>query len=161
MGLKKLILSCFGLGFLPIAPGTWGSIPPIAIYLVLHYYYPVAAICGTTIFILLAVSSVLCLLWAGKIERLAKRKDPRWIVIDEFAGQCVALLPVAAINRKVFAASIAAFLFFRIFDILKPSPIRECELIEGSVGILGDDLVAGLMTGVLLQIIAFLFTFFR
>jgi len=161
MTIKKLILSCFGLGFMPIAPGTWGSIPPVAGVLILHYYYPTALICGTAIAVGMVVSSVLCLLFAGEAERLGEKKDPGWIVIDEFAGQCVALLPIVMINKKVLPAAIAAFVIFRIFDVLKPSPIRECELIPGACGILGDDLVAGLMTGVLLQIVAFLFTFFR
>ncbi len=146
---------------MPIVPGTWGSMPPVVIFLVLHYYYPPAIICGTTIAVMMAVSSALCLLLASEAEKLAEKKDPRWIVIDEFAGQCVALLPIAVINRKVLPAAIAAFIIFRIFDVLKPSPIRECELVDGACGILGDDIVAGLMTGVLLQIVAFLFTFFR
>ena len=161
MNIKKLILSCFGLGFMPIAPGTWGSMPAVAIFLVLHHYHPEPVICGTVIAVALAVSSIFCLLLAGEAEKLGNEKDPRWIVIDEFAGQMVALLPVAVINRRVLPAAIAAFIFFRIFDVLKPSPIRECELLDGGYGILGDDIVAGLMTGVLLQIIAFLFTFFR
>lgn len=161
MNIKKLILSCFGLGFLPVAPGTWGSMPAVAMFLVLHYFYPAAIICGTAIVAAMIISSAFCLLWAGEAEKLWNEKDPRWIVIDEFAGQCVALLPIAVINRMVYPAAIAAFIFFRIFDVLKPSPVRECELIDGSCGILGDDIVAGLMAGVLLQIIAFLFTFFR
>jgi len=146
---------------MPIAPGTWGSMPAVAIFLVLHYYYPPAIICGTVIAAAMVISSIFCLLWGGEAEKLENKKDPRWIVIDEFAGQCVALLPIAVINRMVYPAAIAAFIFFRIFDVLKPSPIRECELLDGACGILGDDIVAGLMTGVLLQIIAFLFTFFQ
>ena len=161
MNIKKLILSCFGLGFLPIAPGTWGSMPAVAIFLVLHNFYPAAVVCGTVIVISIAISSIFCLLWAGEAEKLGNEKDPGWIVIDEFAGQMVAILPIAVINRKVLPATIAAFVFFRIFDVLKPSPARECELLEGGCGILADDIVAGLMTGVLLQIIAFLFTFFH
>jgi phosphatidylglycerophosphatase A len=161
MNIKKLVLSCFGLGFLPIAPGTWGSMPAVAMFLVLHHFHPEPVICGTVIAVAMIISSVFCLLWAGEAEKLWNEKDPRWIVIDEFAGQCVALLPIAVINRKVLLAAIAAFIFFRIFDVLKPSPIRECELIDGSCGILGDDIVAGLMAGVSLQIIAFLFTFFQ
>jgi len=70
-------------------------------------------------------------------------------------------LPVAVTGERVLTATIASFMLFRIFDILKPSPVRECELLKGGMGILADDIVAGLMAGVTVQIVSYLFTFFR
>ncbi len=101
------------------------------------------------------------MLFGGEAEEQDNKKDPRWIVVDEFAGQCVALLPVAVTGEKVLVAAIGSFVLFRIFDILKPSPIREVQLLRGGFGILADDLVAGVMTGVVLWIVSFLFTFFQ
>jgi phosphatidylglycerophosphatase A len=161
MNIKKLILSCFGVGFLPLAPGTWGSLLAVAILLIVYYFYPSSVICGTVIVVAMAASSVFCLLFAGEAEKQEDKKDPRWIVIDEFAGQCVALLPVAVTGEKVLTAAIAGFVLFRIFDILKPPPVRECQLLKGAAGILADDIVAGLMAGVSVQIVSYLFTFFR
>jgi phosphatidylglycerophosphatase A len=161
MKLKKLILSCFGLGYLPLAPGTWGSLQAVAILFIVYYFWHQGVVCGIVIAAAMVVSSVICLLFAGEAEKQEGKKDPRWIVIDEFAGQCIAILPVAVKGENVLIAGIAGFAFFRIFDILKPPPIRECELIDGSVGILADDIVAGLMAGVTVQVISYLFTFFR
>jgi phosphatidylglycerophosphatase A len=161
MNIKKFILSCFGVGFLPLAPGTWGSLLALVIFLIIHRFYPAHVICGTVVIIAMIVSSAFCLLFAGEAEKQANIKDPRWIVIDEFAGQMVVLLPVAFVEENVLAAAIAGFVLFRIFDILKPPPVRECQFLKGGLGILADDIVAGLMASVVLWIISYLFTFFR
>ena len=84
-------------------------------------------------------------------------------VIDEFAGQSIALLPAALLtgSRRVAASAIAAFVLFRLLDILKPPPIHEMQQIDGGLGILIDDLVAGIMAGTVLCIIIFLLEFIR
>ncbi|MBU2597412.1 MAG: phosphatidylglycerophosphatase A [Planctomycetes bacterium] len=158
MNAKKLILSCFGVGFLPIAPGTWASLLTLLIFLVIHYFYPVPVISGSAVVIIMIVSSVLCLLFAGEAEKQYDVKDPGWIVIDEVAGQAMALLPAAIMSQKVLVSAIGAFVLFRIFDILKPPPIREIEHLSGGFGVLIDDLVAGIMAGTVLCIITFLVT---
>jgi len=159
MSIKKLILSCFGLGFLPVAPGTWGSLLALAVFLAIRYFWPVAIISIVLLWIMTVLSSVFCLLFAGEAERREDKKDPGWIVIDEFAGQSVALLSVAVTSGKVLFVAVAGFVLFRIFDILKPPPIREIQLLKGGFGILADDLVAGVMAGVVICIISFLVTF--
>ena len=161
MNIKKIILSCFGVGFLPLAPGTWGSLLAVAIFLVVHYFCPAPVICGTVIIIAMIASSVFCLLFAGEAEKQENKKDPQWIVIDEFAGQMVVLLPVAFVEEKVLIAAVAGFVLFRIFDILKPPPVRESELLKGGLGILADDIIAGLMAAVALWVVLYLFTFFQ
>jgi phosphatidylglycerophosphatase A len=158
MNTKKLILSCFGVGFLPIAPGTWASLLTLLIFLAVHYFYPVPIISGSAIAIIMIVSSVLCLLFAGEAEKQHDVKDPGWIVIDEVAGQAMALLPAAITSQKVLVSAVGAFVLFRIFDILKPPPIREIQHLDGGLGVLIDDLVAGIMAGTVLCIITFLVT---
>ncbi len=155
MKMKNIVLSCFGVGFLPIVPGTFGSLLMLGVFLTVHYFWPIQM---TSIFFLMGciiVSSVLCV-WLG--NRLGK-KDPGWVVIDEFAGQAVALFPAAVTSGKVLPPAIAAFILFRIFDICKPSPIREMEQLDGGVGILADDLVAGVMAGTVVCIITYLARF--
>ena len=161
MNIKKIILSCFGVGFLPLAPGTWGSLLAVAIFLVVRYFCPAPVICGTVIIIAMIASSVFCLLFAGEAEKQENKKDPQWIVIDEFAGQMVVLLPVTFVEERVLIAAVAGFVLFRIFDILKPPPVRESELLKGGLGILADDIIAGLMAAVALWVVLYLFTFFR
>lgn len=162
MKIKKLILSCFGVGFLPLAPGTFASLLPLAAFLLFRYFCEdIVAI----IFLVLAmiISSVLCLMFAGQAEKLEGKKDPGWIVIDEFAGQSIALLPAALLSGrgKVVASAVAAFMLFRFLDILKPPPIHEMQQIDGGLGILIDDLVAGIMAGTVVCIMIFLVEFIR
>lgn len=158
MNTKKLILSCFGVGFLPVSPGTWASLLTLLIFLVVHYFYPMPIISGSAVVIIMIVSSILCLLFAGEAEKQNDVKDPGWIVIDEVAGQAMALLPAAITSQKVLVSAVGAFVLFRIFDILKPPPIREIQHLDGGLGVLIDDLVAGIMAGTVLCIITFLVT---
>lgn len=159
MTIKKLILSCFGLGFLPAAPGTWGSLSALAVFLVVRFIWPIEIFSVILLVIMMVISSVFCLLFAGEAEKTQDKKDPPWIVIDEFAGQSVALLSAAVTSSKVLIAAIGTFVLFRIFDILKPPPVREVQYLKGGLGILADDLVAGVMAGVVVCIISALFTF--
>lgn len=142
-------------------PGTWGSLGLLVAFLVIYYHWPTEVISIVFLVLAMVVSGVCCLLFAGEAEKREDKKDPSWIVLDEIAGEVLALLPVAVIGGKVMVTSVAAFVLFRIFDICKPSPIREVQLLKGGLGILADDLVAGVMAGVVLWIVAFLFTFFR
>ena len=163
MKIKKLILSCFGIGFLPVAPGTFASLLPLGIFLSIRCYCEQDISGLVFLFIAMIISSVLCLLYAGQAEKAEGVKDPSWIVIDEFAGQAMALFPAALLSgpRKVVAASLASFVLFRLLDILKPPPIHEMQQIDGSLGVLIDDLVAGIMAGTVLCIIIFLLEFIR
>jgi phosphatidylglycerophosphatase A len=150
MTIKKSILSCFGLGFLPIAPGTWGSLLPVGLFLILHYFWPSTGILSAVLAAMIIISSVLCVLSAGEAEKVAGKKDPGWVVIDEFAGQSIALLPIAFMTEKVLLMAAAAFVLFRIFDVLKPPPIRKLEKLPGGLGILADDLLAGVYAAIVL-----------
>ena len=83
-------------------------------------------------------------LWA--IPRAAGEADPGWVVIDEVAGMWLAMLPLA---RPSWPGVLAAFALFRLFDIAKPGPIGAIDRMPGRVGVMGDDLAAGLAAAIL------------
>ncbi len=156
MDIKRLLTSVFGLGWLPKAPGTWGSIPAVIIFaLVCHHV-------GTPLSILIAMGAtilfgaVVCVKCSPSVIRLTGKKDPGEIVADETAGQAVTFLATVFFNFKtfdgahIFMTAILGFLLFRIFDISKPWPIRKLEKFPAGWGILLDDLLAGIFAGIAL-----------
>ncbi|MGI6639474.1 MAG: phosphatidylglycerophosphatase A [Desulfobulbus sp.] len=125
-------------GYLPKAPGTWASGLTVLLWLLAGYWgtFPLSAY-------LLCVAALFCIgvVSAGAAEKLVNRPDPGLVVIDEVVGQLLAL--TAAPAHPLVA--LAAFILFRFFDILKPFPIRWLDQhIHGGLGIMLDDLVAGL-----------------
>jgi phosphatidylglycerophosphatase A len=154
--LRKLILTGGGLGYLPLAPGTWASLVPCAVFLLLAWLlgsgggWIVAAAMGA----LAIVSSFGCVALGEFAERTFGKKDSRLCVIDEYAGQAVTLvaLPLSAAG-KLWLPPVAAFLAFRAMDILKPPPGRRMEKLPLGWGVLLDDLVAGVYANVLCQIV--------
>ena len=121
-----------GAGYAPVAPGTVGSAITVAALWLLPF-----SIVGLTVFlcVVLAVGT-----WAaGRAERLMGRKDPGAIVIDEVAGMTISLM-LAPHNLGAYAL---AFLFFRVFDVIKPFPARQSQRITGGVGVMIDDVIAG------------------
>jgi len=158
----RLVLSVGGLGFSPVAPGTIGSLPPVVVALLLgtimgtHWSIEVALL----LFGIFGV--VACVRFAGVAERAGGREDPGWIVADEVAGQSIALaaLPWIAWQDGGFGRNIAlaaiAFAAFRVFDIVKPPPIKRIERIGGGWGILLDDVVAGVWALIVTQLLVWL-----
>ncbi|MEM1020333.1 MAG: phosphatidylglycerophosphatase A [Pseudomonadota bacterium] len=130
----------FGSGCLKPAPGTWGSLAAIiAAYGVSAFLGPLAVILGIGFFTLAGVWS------ANAHEDLTGKKDAGEVVIDEWAGQWLAALPVALISPNTVWPWAAAFAFFRGFDILKPGPIGWLDRsLKGGVGVMADDLLAGI-----------------
>jgi len=122
-----------GVGYLPVAPGTWGSAVGVILYLVTsHWAWPaqLALLLGVT----------LVGIWAADVTATAlNREDPGPVVIDEVAGQLVTLFMTGA---GLYGA-IIGFFAFRLFDIIKPWPARQLEDLPGGVGIMADDLMAG------------------
>lgn len=139
----RFVAAGFGSGRLPGAPGTWGSmasLPPA--WLLIEY----AGIQG------LAIASLVILALGCFVSALVlptlESDDPGWIVIDEWAGQWVALAIIAGFYGLSLAALLAAFLAFRFFDIFKPFPIRQLEHMGPPWwAIMADDLLAGVMGG--------------
>ena len=156
--LALAIATC-GVGYLPLAPGTWGSLVGIGVYALvrgasiklffgvaspsshnlLQVYYVVLAI-----ELLAVVALALVGTWAAsRTEKLSGKKDPGKVVVDEVVGQFIALLPVPFFLDPAWWAVILAFILFRFFDIVKPYPARRLESLEGGLGVMGDDLIAG------------------
>jgi phosphatidylglycerophosphatase A len=100
-------------------------------------------------FIVVTVAGI----WAGsRTEALAGRKDPGKIVVDEVAGQLIAMLPLVFFAQWSIAAVIVSFVLFRFFDIVKPYPANKLQDLEGGLGVMCDDLVAGVYAAVLVTI---------
>lgn len=135
--LPRAIATWFGCGYVPIAPGTAGSLAALAIAIALHLYLG----SGRGTFLLLSAILLLPGIWAADI--VAKQegdKDPRKVVVDEVIGQWITLAGASTLNWKSW---IVAFAFFRILDIWKPPPVRQLEALPGGLGIVADDVMAG------------------
>lgn len=159
--LALAVATC-GVGYIPLAPGTWGSLVGIGLYLGLSY---IGLVLGTTRLALIVFALVLILLvtvlgiWAAsRTEKLLGRKDPGKVVVDEVAGQMIALLPNAfAFAWPLNGWVIVSFILFRFFDIVKPYPVRRLESLHGGLGIMADDLIAGLYAAVIMTILLAVF----
>jgi phosphatidylglycerophosphatase A len=135
--IARAIATWFGCGYVPIAPGTAGSLAAVAIAFALHYYLG----SGRLTFLLLAAVLLLPGIWAADVTAKQEgKKDPRLVVVDEVIGQWVTLAGVSTHNWKSY---LAAFLLFRLLDIWKPPPVRQLEHIPGGAGIVLDDVMAG------------------
>jgi len=161
--MKRLFTSCFGLGRLPVAPGTWGSLPPAVVFgLMCSLNAPPVAISIVMAAFVLA-GSVACVVFAPAAIAATGNNDPSEVVADELAGQAVTFLlsPFLAIStaspREIWITVLVGFVLFRIFDISKPWPIRKLEKLPAGWGILADDLLAGVFAWVVLQIFTKLF----
>lgn len=149
----RLLTSCGGLGFLPVAPGTWGSLPPAIIYGLLGYI-PVQGVVNTAIIGLMAVlASWICVGLTPDLALRLGKEDPSEVVADEFAGQSLAFLIIGpAVGMAGVWIAVFGFVLFRVFDIFKPLGIRRLEKLPGGWGVLCDDLLAGVYAAVLILI---------
>jgi len=165
--LALAIATC-GVGYLPLAPGTWGSLVGIGVYALVrgaamkfffdagagrnfnlfHVYYGVIAL---ELVAIVAISLVGT--WAAsRTEELSGKKDPGRVVIDEVAGQFIALIPVPFVLETAWWTAILAFILFRFFDIVKPYPARKLESLEAGLGIMADDVVAGVYAAIVVAL---------
>jgi len=144
----KWIYTTGGLGLIPGAPGTYGSLGCVLLW----YLLPPVSPWGLAAFLLLL--GIIGTVASGKAIRETGLSDPSCVVIDEWLGQGIALL---AAPHTVLGCSLA-FVFFRVFDILKPPPVRWLEKAPGGFGVMLDDAGAGLLAAVLLQVVFFIFS---
>jgi phosphatidylglycerophosphatase A len=135
--LALAIATC-GVGYMPLAPGTFGSLVGVIIFLAL------TRVAGGTVLLLVAILTfTFAGIWAGtRTEEISGRKDPGKIVVDEVAGQLIALLPLLLVNWSITMVMVS-FILFRFFDIVKPYPANRLQDLEGGLGVMCDDLVAG------------------
>jgi len=159
-----LAIATCGVGYLPLAPGTWGSLLAVGIYLGLQTFVfgfvraragenSVLLLAPTVIFIaaelvLITIITLMGIWAATRAEKLLGKKDPGRVVIDEVAGQLIAFLPILPKLDPGWVSIIVAFVTFRLFDIVKPYPARRLEKLESGLGIMSDDIVAGAYAGV-------------
>lgn len=160
----SLALTTFGVGYFPLAPGTWGSIVGIAIFLGVEWVAAATipndllvwpqllrpqlwAIVATLFLVFVSVG-----IWAaGRATTLLGSADPPEAVVDEIIGQLVVFLFVPFFIG--WPIIVAGFLLFRLFDIWKPYPIDLLQQLPGGLGVCADDILAGVYAGVCLAVI--------
>ncbi|MEI4232165.1 phosphatidylglycerophosphatase A family protein [Roseovarius sp. D22-M7] len=159
MRVSHLIATVFHLGHIQPAPGTWASLAALPLAWALHLVGgPWALLAG----IVVAFASGV---WATSLETRGKvDPDPSEIVIDEVAGQWLAVLPVSigaahvgANMLNLWPGFLFAFGFFRLFDIWKPGPIGWADRREDALGVMLDDILAGLAAAICVVIAAFIY----
>jgi phosphatidylglycerophosphatase A len=143
-----LTATFFGLGHMRPGPGTWASAATMLLWAALAHALPYPS--RTPVLIALAlVITLVGIPAATRVARASARKDPRFVVIDEVAGQLISLIAVP-LEWKTF---LAGFILFRVFDILKPPPVRQLERLPEGTGIMLDDVAAGIYALVVMQLL--------
>ncbi len=141
------LTTCFGIGNIPIASGTWGSLPPVVLFMVIASLLPVWT-AGVVMAVVAVLSSWACVAYSPAVIHQTGRKDPSQVVIDEVAGQALALAMISFVTPpNLGIAASGTFLLFRFFDILKCWPMSRLEKLPMGWGILADDLAAGVLAG--------------
>ena len=149
---ERWLTSCFGLGFLPIAPGTWGSLPVAVIFGLLSSVGASTVLVSVVMIALAIVGSFVCVRFAPSIITLTGKNDPGEVVADEVAGQAITFLALGSLSvSQSWLAALIGFLLFRLLDILKPWPACRLEKLPKGWGILADDLAAGIYAAIALQ----------
>jgi len=144
----KLISTFFYAGYLPLIPGTFGSLAGLFVFYLIK----------NNILILILATCVITILGfavTGKAEAIFKKKDASYIVIDEVSGMLLSLLFLPYDIKLV----VIGFFLFRILDTLKPFPAGRLQNLKGSLGIMTDDIVAAVYTNIILQVVLRLASF--
>ena len=134
-----LVATFFGIGRLKPGPGTWGSVATVLLWALASSKIPVAHRTWATIMAAVAVT-LIGIPAATLVARATGGKDPQFVVIDEVAGQLITLIAVPL----GWKTPLAGLILFRVYDILKPFPIRRLERLPEGSGIVLDDVGAGL-----------------
>ena len=143
---NRNLFTLYGIGKLP-ASGTIGSIFTLLIYFILQKYFN-----NLTIIILLIFVTLYSLIFLNKIIKNFKQKDPKEIVIDEYIGQ---MIPLIVCGNNIYLI-LVAFISFRFFDITKIYPANIFDKkIEGPLGVIGDDIIAGIYSLMIIFIIKY------
>jgi len=148
--LNKLISTFFYTGFLRPAPGTWGSVTGMILAYILLNSIDLFSFC------LILLLTTLVGFWATKhyIEHNCEKSDPSEVVIDEVIGQWIAVLPIGFTlkvtefsSKELWLVWLWAFVSFRFFDIIKLGLVRWADNLGGALGVLLDDILAGIAAG--------------
>ncbi|WP_273688855.1 phosphatidylglycerophosphatase A [Ketogulonicigenium vulgare] len=158
--MSRLIATVFYIGLLRPAPGTWGSAAAVALA------YLLWQLGGLWLILAATVALFFIGLWAAREQITASGdNDPSFVVIDEVVGQWIALWPVfiggtMAANRiegdilRLWPGFVAGFILFRLFDIWKPGPIGKADRRGDALGLMLDDVIAGVFAGLIVILLA-------
>lgn len=140
--LLKNIATLGFIGYLPKAPGTWGSLAGLAVLLISHL--------SLSSHVILTVATIAVgIIAADRAEKIMGEKDSKHIVIDEVAGILVSSFHIP----QTLPYLVSAFLLFRFFDILKPFPVNRMERsFHGGTGVMADDIAAGIFANLCIQV---------
>ncbi len=146
--LGLAVATVFGVGYAPVAPGTFGS----AAGLLLWWLLPASPVVqGAAIAALFVAGS-----WGGNVaEHHFGRTDPGQVVIDEVMGMLITLF----LNPVGWMGALAGFLLFRLFDVIKPYPANRLEQLHGGVGVMADDAMAAVYANLALRFCIWLFSY--
>lgn len=145
----KLLATSFGIGYIPFAGGTFASVFACLIYWFLAPHNPYLYL------LILLAGAVFSLPVLSEAEKIFGRKDDRRIVLDEVIGFwfAVAFIPRGPGGPAGLKYLMMGFVLFRIFDIFKPFPIRAVQKYTGGIGVLADDVLAGILSGIILIVL--------
>tara|TARA_B100000674_G_C37457580_1_gene741154 strand:- start:200 stop:661 length:462 start_codon:yes stop_codon:yes gene_type:complete len=143
--LSKTITTLFGTGYIKYAPGTIGSILTIFIWYLIFSAFGKIYFFG--LFIILTISAYYLI---DKYLSIYNKKDPQEVIIDEFIGISIPLLFINSYHS--YFEILLVFVSFRFFDIFKIYPVNRAEMIDGSIGIILDDVIAGIYSLIILLI---------
>lgn len=148
----KMIATSFGAGFLPVAPGTWGAIVAVLLWLPLYIWCPgtpalIATIVGILFFALAGT-------WASSVSEKYWGKDPVVACVDETVGQLISMLPLCGGPEVApWWLVVLSLALFRFFDIFKPLGIRKLEKLPGGIGMMADDVLAAIYAAVIVTLV--------
>ncbi len=148
--LIKTFVSVFGLGYLPVAPGTWGT---FGAFLFWQFYFKYTSI--QTYLLVLFLVILLGVYLSSSAEHIYKHKDSQHIVVDEFCGYLLGMLFIPT----GILWGVLGFILFRLFDIFKPHPIRQLEKLPLGLGVMADDLMAGVYTAIILNVVSYFISY--
>jgi len=156
--LAVVIATGLGVGFMPVAPGTFGSLVGVAIFygLFVTFKSQPSALQGSVLLASLILAAIG--IWASnRAEKIFEQKDAGQIVIDEVCGQVIsfAFASVSLLDAEYHLgwALLIGFALFRLFDIFKPYPIRRLEALGSGLGVMADDVLAGIYAAVVLSLL--------
>jgi phosphatidylglycerophosphatase A len=167
--ISILLATWFGLGYLPKAPGTWGSAGSAALALLLSWlgfrsidtvtqlvpgrnFWTWGLVPGYGEVLIAVIISAVGVFVADRAAKYAQTKDPQWVVIDEVSGQLITYYLFFWITPLNWKSWLLGFILFRLFDIWKPFPARQLEQLPGGWGIMADDWMAGIYAAIVLQV---------
>jgi phosphatidylglycerophosphatase A len=139
-----VVATVFGVGYAPVAPGTFGSAAGLVLWWMLPSTITVQAVAIVALFVLGS--------WSGNVaERFYGRADPGQVVIDEVMGVLITLF----MNPVGWRGAVGGFFLFRVFDVIKPYPANRLEKLHGGVGVMADDGMAAIYANLVLRAVLY------